>query len=287
MTDANNAAMGEFWNGDGGHAWMSFEDRLEASLSPLGDAAITAAKIHTDAQVLDVGCGCGGTSISMAQQVGVGGHVHGVDISRPLLQRATANARAASLQNLSFAEGDAQVYPFEENRYDVVFSRFGVMFFDDPIAAFTNLWRALKPGGRLIFICWQSAQDNEWVRRPLSVVAQHVPLPPPSGPGEPGPFSLSDKDRVHEILAAAGFTGTTTADLRQPFVLGDDPQQALEFLLRLSPSGGAIRQADPDEPTRALIAGDMLALFEKFTTDRGVIMDSASMIASAQKPASV
>ena len=285
MTEANNAAMDDFWNGDGGHTWMSFEDRLEASLSPLGNSAIAAAKIQTDDQVLDVGCGCDGTSISMAQQVGTGGAVHGVDISRPLLQRATANARTANVHNVAFTAADAQVYTFEANRYDVVFSRFGVMFFDDPIAAFTNLWRALKPGGRLTFICWQSAQDNEWVRRPLSVVAQHIPLPSPSEPGEPGPFSLSDKDRVHAILSAAGFTGTTTANLRQPFVLGDDPQRALEFLLRLSPSGGAVRQANPDEPTRTSIARDMLALFEKFAADRGVIMDSASMIVTAQKPA--
>ncbi len=285
MTDTNNAAMNEFWNGDGGHSWMSFEDRLEASLSPLGNAAIAAAKIQSDDQVLDVGCGCGGSSISMAQLVGAAGAVHSVDISHPLLQRAAANARTANLNNVTFTAADAQVYPFEANRYDVVFSRFGVMFFDDPIAAFTNLWRALKPGGQLVFICWQSAQDNEWVRQPLAVVAQHIPLPPPSAPGEPGPFSLSDKDRVQTILSAAGFTGTTTTELRKPFVLGDNPQQALEFLLRLSPSGGAIRQTDPDEPTRALIARDMLALFEKFTVDRGVIMDSASMIVSAQKPA--
>ncbi len=284
MTDANNVAMDEFWNGDGGHTWMSFEDRLEASLSPLGNAAIAAAKLQIDDQVLDVGCGCGGTTISMAQQVGVGGAVHGVDISRPLLQRAAVNARTADLNNVAFTAADAQVYPFAENRYDVVFSRFGVMFFDDPIAAFTNLWRALKPGGQLVFICWQSARDNEWVRQPLAVVAQHISLPPPSKPGEPGPFSLSDKDRVQAILTAAGFTGTTTTDLRQPFVLGDDPQRALEFLLRLSPSGGAIRQTDPDEPTRALIARDMLALFEKYTTGRGVIMDSASTIVTAQKP---
>lgn len=285
MTAPGNADMNDFWNGAGGQTWMSFEDRLEASLSPLGNAALRAARLAANESVLDVGCGCGGTSINIAQTVGSAGRVHAVDISRPLLQRAAANAQVAGLQNITFAEGDAQIYPFADNTYDLVFSRFGVMFFGDPIAAFTNLFRALKPGGRLAFICWQAAQHNEWVSRPLAEVAKHLALPAPPAPGEPGPFSLSDKDRVHHLLGAAGFTGTTIENLNKPFILGDSPQRAVEFLMQLSPSGGAVNRSGADEATRTLIANDMLALFSTFTTEHGIVMESASTIVTAQKPA--
>lgn len=284
MTEARNAGMNEFWNGAGGQAWMSFEDRLEASLSPLGDRAIAAATIKASESVLDVGCGCGGTSIKIARKVGDRGRVQGVDISRSLLIRAEANAESAGVRNLGFADGDAQVYPFPDDHYDLAFSRFGVMFFDDPVAAFTNIYRALKPGGRLAFICWQTARQNAWVSRPLAVVARHIPLPPPPAPDEPGPFSLSDKDRVFHILSAAGFVGTAIEHLELPFILGSNPEQAVQFLMQLSPSGGAITRAGVDEVTRANIARDMLELCNTFATNQGVAMASASTIVTAQKP---
>ena len=155
--------------------------------------------------VLDVGCGCGHTALALADQVGPRGSVTGIDISRPMLGRARERQQEQQLQNLIFLPADAQTHQFEPASVDLIFSRFGVMFFEDAAQAFGNLRTALRPGGRLCFLCWQELRKNDWVRVPLQAAAQHVPLPPRPEPGAPGPFSLADPARVRDILDAAGF----------------------------------------------------------------------------------
>ena len=283
MADKPNAGMEEFWNGEGGRNWVSREDRLEASLKIFGQQAINTAGIVENNRILDIGFGCGETSIDLARLVGSGGHVHGVDISTTMVDTAQKKAKKDGVGNISFECADAQTSALAHGEYDIVFSRFGVMFFDDPVTAFKNIYAGLKPTGRIAFMCWAGRQENSWVRLPLQVVAKHLDLPPPPAPDAPGPFSLSDENRVTGILAEAGFSDITVEMFRTPFVLGGDLAEAVSFLMELSPSGGAIKQAEANEELRAAIAVDMADMLKSHSSERGVSMDAAALIVTANK----
>ncbi|MEZ0123595.1 MAG: class I SAM-dependent methyltransferase [Candidatus Reddybacter sp.] len=283
MTDQPNAGMAEFWNGNGGKNWVSRAARLEASLRPFGQQAMAAGAIEAGQRILDIGFGCGDSSIEMAGKVGPQGQVHGVDISVAMVEAAENKAAKKGVANASFECADAQTKTFTSNSYDLVFSRFGVMFFDDPIAAFKNIYSSLKPGGQLAFICWAPRDQNAWVGLPLQVVAKHLALPAPPGSDEPGPFSLSEEPRISGILGAAGFTNIAVDLFQTPFVLGEHVGEALSFLMELSPSGGAINNAEADEPTRARIALDMAELLKSYESDKGVSMNAAALLVTAHK----
>ncbi|MBV1930673.1 MAG: methyltransferase domain-containing protein [Porticoccaceae bacterium] len=283
MTDKANAEMAKFWNGEGGQKWVGREDRLEASLQPFGQCAIDAAMISGDERGLDIGFGCGETTIQLAAELGPGGHVHGLDISTTMVEAAQNRAKRSAVKNISFECADAQTSALPENHYDFVFSRFGVMFFDDPVTAFKNIYRSLKPGGRLVFMCWAGRDDNAWVRLPLEVVANYISVPalPPSG--TPGPFSLSDETRVKSILNEAGFCDVAVEPFQTPFVLGADVDEAVSYLMELSPTGGAIRLADPDGDVRASIADELAALLDSHNSESGITMDASGLLVTARK----
>ncbi|RLA38132.1 MAG: class I SAM-dependent methyltransferase [Gammaproteobacteria bacterium] len=283
MTDQPNAGMAEFWNGKGGKNWVSHEARLEASLKPFGQQAMAAGAITGGQQILDIGFGCGDSTLEMAGKLGPKGQVHGVDISTAMVEAAEKKAAAKGVANVSFECADAQTKAFPADNYDLIFSRFGVMFFDDPIAAFKNIYTALKPGGRLAFMCWAPRDQNAWVGLPLQVVAKHLRLPAPPAIDEPGPFSLSEEPRVSGILGAAGFADIAVELFKTSFVLGGDVDEALSFLMQLSPSGGAINNAEADEPTRARIALDMAELLKSYESDKGVCMNAAALLVTARK----
>lgn len=283
MTDQPNAGMAEFWNGNGGKNWVSRETRLESSLKIFGQQAIDAGNISPGQRILDIGFGCGDTTIELAQKVGPKGQVHGVDISVAMVETAEKKASEKGVANVSFECADAQIKTFPVDNYDLVFSRFGVMFFDDPIGAFKNIYASLKPGGRLAFICWAPRDQNAWVGLPLQVVAKHLSLPSPPAIDEPGPFSLSEEPRVSGILGAAGFADIAVELFQTPFVLGGDVDEALSFLMQLAPSGSAINNAEADEPTRARIALDMAKLLESHESEKGVSMSAAALLVTATK----
>jgi SAM-dependent methyltransferase len=283
MTDQPNAGMAEFWNGNGGKNWVSRETRLESSLKIFGQQAIDAGNISPGQRILDIGFGCGDTTIELAQKVGPKGQVHGVDISVAMVETAEKKASEKGVANVSFECADAQIKTFLVDNYDLVFSRFGVMFFDDPIGAFKNIYASLKPGGRLAFICWAPRDQNAWVGLPLQVVAKHLSLPSPPAIDEPGPFSLSEEPRVSGILGAAGFADIAVELFQTPFVLGGDVDEALSFLMQLAPSGSAINNAEADEPTRARIALDMAKLLESHESEKGVSMSAAALLVTATK----
>ncbi len=285
MTDQPNAGMAEFWNGNGGKNWVSQEARLEASLKPFGQRAIAAGAITGGQQILDIGFGCGDTSIELAEKVGPQGQVHGVDISVAMVDAAENKAAKKGIANVSFECADAQTKAFTANSYDLIFSRFGVMFFDDPIAAFKNIYTALKPGGRLAFMCWAPRDQNAWVGLPLQVVAKHLDLPAPPAIDTPGPFSLSEEPRVSGILGAAGFANIAVETFQTPFVLGDGVDEALSFLMQLSPSGGAINNAEADDQIRGRIAVDMAELLKSYESEKGVSMNAAALLVTAHKGA--
>jgi len=191
------------WNGEIGAYWVAQQERLDEVLAPIGKATLALAAPERGERAVDIGCGCGATALMLAEAVGATGRVTGLDISAPMLARA--RERSAGVPQLDWIEADAAEHPFAPQSIDLLFSRFGVMFFADPKAAFANLRQGLKPGGRLAFSCWRSLVENPWMNLPFQASLDHVPSPPRPNPEDLGPFAFADRDRVTGILIAAGF----------------------------------------------------------------------------------
>ncbi|MBS0520976.1 MAG: class I SAM-dependent methyltransferase, partial [Proteobacteria bacterium] len=225
------AEQASFWNGPGGEGWLASFERIQRSIAGFSEAALAAAAAKPGEAVLDVGCGTGRTSAELAHAVAPGGHVLGVDISEALV----GAARAQQLANATFIVSDAATCGFEPAAFDLVFSRFGVMFFADPVAAFRNLRGALKPSGRLVFVCWRPPQENPWAMVPMRAAAPFLPPFERPGPEEPGQYSFGDKARVERILTAAGFTAPQFEALDRPVLLGEDIPRVLDSLVRFGP----------------------------------------------------
>ncbi len=244
-TTGPNAQQIEYWNQQSASKWVALESLLDQQLGPLGLATLERAKPAAGERVLDIGCGCGQSSLQIAERVAPGGSVLGVDVATAMLERARERAGELGLTHVRFENADAQTFAFEPDSFDLAFSRFGVMFFADPVAAFANLRTALSPDGRLSFLCWQELGRNPWMRVPLMAAAQHVPLPEPPAPGAPGPFSLADSAGLHEILEAAGWHSVACEPLEGVLSLGGrlDLERAVDFALRIGPVGAAVREA--------------------------------------------
>jgi SAM-dependent methyltransferase len=278
MSSDPNTEMIRYWNETSGPKWVARMQQLDAQLAALGELALERARPLPGERVLDVGCGCGHTVLQLAERVGPVGRVLGIDISAPMLARAAERTR--DLPQVDLLEADAQLQHFEGG-FDLVFSRFGVMFFQDPVAAFANLRRALAPGGRLTFICWDQIAKNPWMRVPLMAMAAHVPLPEPPAPGAPGPFAFADPERVRGILVDAGFANVElqARDVHLEVGGGVGLDDAVDFLLSVGPASQALREVDA--ATRAAVAGAVREAIAPFTLDAGVAMDAAVWICSA------
>ncbi|HEX2812088.1 MAG TPA: class I SAM-dependent methyltransferase [Sphingopyxis sp.] len=275
------------WNGRSGEQWVANQARLDAMLDAFGDAAIEAAAIGEGEQILDVGCGAGATSQALAARVGPRGHVLGVDISAPLIDRAREAALAGA--PLAFELADAGTAALPGQAFDLLFSRFGVMFFDDPAAAFAHMRGALKPGGRLAFVCWRGGAENDWVRLPMAAVADLIPLPPPPDPEAPGPFSFGDSGRVARILTDAGFVDVSIAPFDHPVPFGHGETReaavdnAVDMAFQVGPLARLLAQ-QPDE-IRARAAAAVRRAFAAKPGDRSVMIDGAAWIVTARNPA--
>jgi len=280
-----NAEQIEYWNETSGPKWAALGDVIDRQIAPLGRAAMERAALAAGERVLDVGCGCGHTSLELAGRVGPAGAVLGADISAVMLEQARERARAAGLPHLRFENVDAQTHDFGPDAFDVAYSRFGVMFFADPRAAFANLLRGLRPGGRLSFVCWQELGRNPWMRIPVAAVAQHVALPVPASPEAPGPFAFADAERVQRILVAAGFADVRAEPLERELDVagGADLGATVDFLLQIGPAGAALREAGAG--VREKVARAVLEAIAPFETPAGVRMPAAAWIFSAARPA--
>lgn len=236
-----NPEQTRYWNERAGLKWAALQRELDSQMEPLGEAAIARLDVQAGERVLDVGCGAGATSLALAARAAPG-EVVGVDLSEPLL--ALARTRAEGVANLRFELGDAQTATFAAP-FDAVFSRFGVMFFSDPVAAFTNLRAALRPGGRLGFVCWRALADNAWAAVPLTAALPLLPTPPqPSPPGAPGPFAFADAARVREILEHAGFVDIEVTGHDAMSVLpGDGLEESVDLAVQVGPLGHALAGA--------------------------------------------
>src|SRR5882672_4013246 len=201
MTEVNRAQI-DYWNHAGASRWVAHQERLDRSFQPIDVAVQARAAAAPDEHVVDVGCGCGGSTLALAERVGPRGSVLGVDVSAPMLARA--RERAASLPWVGFTEADATTHRFEPDA-DLLYSRFGVMFFDDPARAFANLRAALRNSGRMCFVCWRSPAENPWFTVPVAAAERVLGPLPPLPPNAPSPFALADQERVHALLTSAGF----------------------------------------------------------------------------------
>jgi SAM-dependent methyltransferase len=198
-----------------------------------------------------------------------------------MLARASERARAEKLANLRFENADAQTFAFTPNSVDLIFSRFGVMFFVDPGAAFANLARALRPGGRLAFVCWQALAQNAWMREPVVALAKHVTMPPPPPPDAPGPFAFADAARVRGILERAGFRGVSHEPLTGEILLGQTVDDALAFASDVGPAARVLLEAPPAQREAAIAAiREMLA---KVLTPTGIRLGYAAWIVTAER----
>lgn len=236
----------EYWNGDAGRCWTRNQARVDAVLAPVAAAVIERARVVSGEKVVDIGCGCGATSIELGRRVGAAGAVLGLDISAPMLERA--RQRLPPDLRVAFALDDAATHAFARAAHDLLFSRFGVMFFGDPTAAFANMRTALRRGGRLVFACWRAAKENPWMTVPLQATYDHVPPLPRPEPEDPGPFSFAAEERVRRILGDAGFAAVALEplDLHLDLAAGGGVEAALSFALEIGATNRAIEgQPEP------------------------------------------
>jgi SAM-dependent methyltransferase len=277
MSDAANADQIAYWNGAAGETWTAIQDRMDRQLEGIGQVGIAALAPKAGERLLDVGCGCGATSLALARAVGADGAVTGLDISAPMLARARTRAAEAGLANLRFEEADAQTDRFAPGAYDGIFSRFGVMFFADPAAAFANMRRGLKPGGRLAFVCWRAMAENPFMVLPMMAATPHLPPSPPPVPGAPGPFAFADQDRVRGVLNDAGFQDIGFAQHDEHIGAGD-LDESVSVALRVGPLAAAIRE-NPDR--REVVTRAIREAMAPHVTPAGVRLASAVWVVTA------
>lgn len=272
---AVNQAQHEAWNGDSGLRWVADADRRDAVLAPVADTLLAAARIQPGESILDVGCGCGATTVAAVTHAGPGGTAHGIDLSEPMLAVARQRARDAALTTVTFTQADAQTHALDGSAHDVVLSRFGTMFFDDPVAAFTNIKRAVRPGGRLFIATWQPLGLNDWLTVPGAALLQYGTLPD-SQPDVPGMFAQADPDLLRSTLTRAGWAAVDSRAVTVTLRLGDDPADATDYLAD-SGVGRAVLDTVPaaNKPAALQAVTDALA---PHTTSDGVHLDAAIWI---------
>jgi ubiquinone/menaquinone biosynthesis C-methylase UbiE len=275
-----NADQIAYWNGSNGQRWTDRQAEQDILLAPVSRALIDRAAARPGDRIIDVGCGCGSTSITFAERVAPNGFVLGVDISGPMLSRARQLARKGL--PVDFVQADATVYPFDPESFDLVVSRFGVMFFAEPAISFTNLRRALRPSGRLAFACWREPSENPWMMAPLQAVYQHVPKLPTVGPEDPGPFAFASKERVRHILGAAGFKDIAMERiaLSLDIAIGRGLDAAVQGSLQIGPSSRALDGHPPE--VRAAAAESVRELLKPFVRGDSVQLAGSIWIVTAR-----
>jgi SAM-dependent methyltransferase len=279
---ADNAAQAEYWNKVAGPRWRDRQQEQDLVLRPVSDRLIAAADAKPGERVIDVGCGCGATTIDFAARVMPGGEVLGLDISEPMLARA--RERAPSALPARFVLADATVYDFEPGWADLTASRFGVMFFADPARSFANLRKGMKSGGRLAFACWREAKQNPFFVVPLREAKKHAPPLPETNPDDPGPFAFADDARVRRVLTAAGFADivVTPQDLDLDIAIGRGLDAAVAGALSIGPTS-RILDGQP-EAVRAAAAADIRKALAERAHGDSVPLGAAIWIVTAVNP---
>lgn len=276
-TDPSNIGQLRAWDGDEGAFWAKHAERFDRAVAAYHDPLLAAAEISDAARVLDIGCGTGQTTRDAAR-VAVSGSALGVDLSSRMIELARRRAIEEGVTNARFRQADAQIYRFEPAAFDAATSRTGGMFFGDPVAAFANIGRGLRPGGRLALLTWQPLEHNEWIRELSSALAAGRALPTPP-PDAPGPFSLADPDRVRTILDQAGFANVELEGASDGMWFGHDPEDAQRFILGLL--GWMLEGLDDNG--RALALDALRATTSRYQTLDGVVFESATWTITARR----
>jgi ubiquinone/menaquinone biosynthesis C-methylase UbiE len=280
VSHERNADQIAYWNGPAGERWTERQSFQDILLEPVTRALIEHARLQAGDRVVDIGCGCGSTSVAAAQSVAPSGFVLGIDVSAPMLARA----RQLAPQNLpmSFVLADATVYPFEPATYDLLLSRFGVMFFADPAVSFANLRRALRSSGRLAFVCWREPRDNPWMMAPLQAAYKHVPKLPQVGPDDPGPFSFASRERVERVLREASFSdiGMEPFDIALDLAIGRGLESAVQSAVEIGPTNRAL-EGQPED-VKTVVRHSVRDALAPFVRGQSVPLPAAMWIVTAR-----
>jgi SAM-dependent methyltransferase len=281
---ADNSEQIAEWNGALGQRWVTMQREIDRIVVPFGDAALKAAAPQPGERVIDVGCGCGDTSIEIARIVGEAGAVLGIDVSQPMLEVARSSGALANCANLTFRDGDASEAGLPANT-DLLFSRFGVMFFSQPSQAFSHLRQSLRTGGRCVFVCWRAPRDNAWAMTPLSAARTAMGVTPtPADPNAPGPFALADEQRLRAILSGAGFGAIDVQRFDAALSLGATPRSAAESAVQIGPTSRFVREVGVEHLPIILDAVER-TLAPLAAPDGHVSLNGSTWIVSATNPA--
>jgi SAM-dependent methyltransferase len=281
---ADNSEQIAEWNGALGQRWVAMQQDTDRVVAPFGDAALKAAAPRPGERVIDIGCGCGGTSIEIARIVGAAGSVLGIDVSQPMLEVARSRGAQANCAHLAFRDGDAAEAALPANT-DLLFSRFGVMFFSQPSPAFSHLRKSLRAGGRCVFVCWRAPRDNPWAMTPLSAARTAIGItPPPADPDAPGPFAFADAQRLRAILSGAGFGAIDVQRFDAAIALGATPRSAAEGAVQIGPVSRLVREMGVEHLPIILDAIER-TLAPLAAPDGHVSLNGSTWIVSATNPA--
>jgi SAM-dependent methyltransferase len=277
---SSNAAQIEFWNSAASRAWSDEHERMDRAVAKVTEALLGMAAPQPDERVLDIGCGSGTTVLELAARVGPDGRVLGADIAEQSVARARERIATAGLRHAEVIVADVSRQPFGPNSFDLAFSRFGVMFFSDPVSAFANVRRAMKPGGRVALAVFRAAADNLWPNSPLAAVRHLLPPISVPGPEEPGPFSWADPGRVHRILEGAGFRAVSLTPLDPLIQLGEEAAEAAQFMMLFGP----LTRVVPALPAaqREAVRSALEVFFQGQTTSQGVVLPAANWVVRAR-----
>jgi ubiquinone/menaquinone biosynthesis C-methylase UbiE len=278
-----NTAQHEYWNTVAGPRWVGLGGYVERRVRAVNDLLLARSAVEAGENVLEIGCGTGAATVPFAEAVGERGRVVGVDISEPMLAGARQHIAASGLHNVTLLTADAQVHHFDPDRFDLIASRFGVMFFADPVAAFSNLLPAARAGGRLCFACWGPLDENKHWLIPYEVALRHLGPPEPQPPHMPGPMAFSDQAYVRSILETAGFADVGI-NRETPDIIGSTPAEEADFACIMSPAGRLIDEKKPEDAVRATIKREMTKAFAAYVLGKEMRLPSTVFLVTARRP---
>ena len=278
-----NKNQKDFWSGKGGDIWVERQNAMDTMLSPLGEAALNKLNFNEEENVLDIGCGCGHTTLNIAKRIGPSGNVTGLDISEPMLKRAKESAFEMSITNTFFKCVDVQTEDLGDQIYSAAFSRFGVMFFEDSIAAFKNINKSLISGGYLSFVCWQSPAVNPWQSLFIQEVKKFLDLPSPP-PRSPGPFAFMESEYVSSILEESKFQDITIEghEAEVNMFSGRSLSDSVKDYISINPVVTQMLKESSENQVAEIINSGIEA-FSPYYSEKGLIFPSATWLVTARK----
>lgn len=279
-----NQAQADYWKSSSGRKWATHQDLLDSAFKAVNAALLERAQPRSGEQALDIGCGTGAASTDFAEMVQPGGTVLALDISPPLLEQAKANMKERGIGNVEFLLADAQIHEFEPGRFDLLFSRFGVMFFEDAVAAFANMRRAVKPGGRLAMAAWREPDGNPWFEIPRDAAIARLGRPPPADPRAPSPWAFAEPDYVEAILHDAGWLEASCETQTVEFNHAGPAEDMARLASNIGPAARIMKYFGGTEADQDAITEASIERFLQFQTEDGTRIPAKLNFLSARSP---